>query len=180
MNYLPVKSAGRTVMTSDFVTVFDGFVRYSDEVWEKIKNREDVQLEIKKKGDERSRRAGCILDVSADGYYNGPKCVADFEKVSLPSSSQVPALLNSYELVLFLVAVQLYKYSCLSYNHILHLNSTYNRVRKQATPVTHPLCHNQLFLIYRYCIFLRQCAASIYHNVCPSVSQCGLEKVNAT
>ena len=83
MNYLPVKSAGRTVMTSDFVNVLDGFVRYKDDVWEELKQEENVKADIKKMGEECARRAGSILDVSKDGYYNAPKCTTDFEKVSL-------------------------------------------------------------------------------------------------
>ena len=68
-------------MTSDFVTVLDGIVRYNDDIWEELKETEEVKAEIKKKGKERARMAGCILDVSADGYYNSEKCTADFEKV---------------------------------------------------------------------------------------------------
>ena len=33
------------------------------------------------KGECRSRRAGSILDVSTDGYYNTELCVKDFVKV---------------------------------------------------------------------------------------------------
>ena len=82
MNYLPVKSLGRTCMTSDFVNILDGVLRYSDSAWEALKETEEVAAEIKKQGEERARRAGVILDVSQDGYYNSQKCVADFVKVS--------------------------------------------------------------------------------------------------
>ena len=69
-------------MTTDFVTVLDGFVRYNDVTWNELKKEESVKDEIKRRGEERTRRAGSILDVSSDGYYNSQKCVADFEKVS--------------------------------------------------------------------------------------------------
>ena len=72
-------------MTSDFVTILDGILRYNDETWEALKEREEVKADIKKKGEERTRRAGMILDVSADGYYNSEKCVADFVKVCFVS-----------------------------------------------------------------------------------------------
>ena len=80
-------------MTSDFVNVLDGFVRYKDDVWEELKQEDDVKADIKKMGEECARRAGSILDVSTDGYYNARKCTTDFEKVSrillvsLPSST---------------------------------------------------------------------------------------------
>ena len=78
MNVLPTKSMGRTVMTSDFVSIKDGFLRYNDEVWEEVKNSEDVRDEIIRVGEERARRAGSILDVTVDGYYNSDRyCVSD-------------------------------------------------------------------------------------------------------
>ena len=82
MNYPPVKSPGRTVMTSDFVTIVGGVVRYNDNTWNDLKNEESTKAEIKKRGEERVRRAGSILDVSVDGYYNSEKCTADFVKVN--------------------------------------------------------------------------------------------------
>ena len=81
MNFLPVKGDGRTVMTSDFVTVLDGILRYNDKAWDTIKTEPDVIAEIEKIGEERARRAGLILDVSKDGYYTAEKCVPDFIKV---------------------------------------------------------------------------------------------------
>ena len=83
MNCLPVKSQGRTAMTSDFVTILDGPLRYSDAVWEDLKESEDVKEEIKNYGEERVRRAGVILDVATDGYYNSELCLKDFLKVNL-------------------------------------------------------------------------------------------------
>ena len=83
MNFLPVKGEGRTVMTSDFVNVLDGIVRYSDKAWEAIKNDPIVAEEIKLVGEERARRAGVILDVSKDGYYTTEKCIPDFVKVGI-------------------------------------------------------------------------------------------------
>ena len=81
MNYLPVKSDGRSAMTSDFVTVLDGILRYDDDSWEMLKNQEYPKKLIKQLGEERARRAGVILDVASDGYYTAVKCVPDFEKV---------------------------------------------------------------------------------------------------
>ena len=85
MNCLPVKSQGRTVMTSDFVTMLDAILIYSDKVWEKVKEREEVKEEIKKHGEERARKAGVILDVATDGYYNSELCLKDFLKVREPA-----------------------------------------------------------------------------------------------
>ena len=81
MSFLPVKGDGRTVMTSDFVTILDGIVRYNDDAWENIKNNEDVKEEIDRIGEERARRAGVILDTGTDGYYTADRCIPDFVKV---------------------------------------------------------------------------------------------------
>ena len=83
MNFPPPKSQGRTVMTSDFTTILDGFLKYSDKSWESVKELSDTKEEIAAIGERRARRCGSVLDVSVDGYYNGTKCVADFEKVSM-------------------------------------------------------------------------------------------------
>ena len=90
MNYLPVKSDGRTVMTSDFVTVLDGPLRYNDEAWEIVKQQDDIKQKINKLGEERARRAGAILDVSTDGYYNSLKCIEDFLQVKIHFLRQCP------------------------------------------------------------------------------------------
>jgi hypothetical protein len=81
MNYPPHKSQGRTVMTSDYVDVLHGVLRYDDEAWERVKKDDDIQNEINKVGEERARRAGTILDISQDGYFNVEKCIPDFKKV---------------------------------------------------------------------------------------------------
>ena len=81
MNFLPVKSDGRTAMTSDFVSVLDGILRYNDESWDKLKTSAAVKADIERLGEERARRAGVILDVSQDGYYCSEKCIVDFVKV---------------------------------------------------------------------------------------------------
>ena len=83
MCFPPNKSQGRNVMTSDFIEPISGVVRYSDEVWAEIKEREDIKEEIKLLGEERARRAGSILDTSKDGYYTGEKARPDFLKVKL-------------------------------------------------------------------------------------------------
>ena len=43
--------------------------------------KEQFQAEIIRRGEEATKLAGSILDVSQDGYYNTQKCIADFEKV---------------------------------------------------------------------------------------------------
>jgi hypothetical protein len=83
MNKPPNKSQGRSVMTSDFVEPLGGVVRYNDEVWDEIKEREDIKEEIAKHGEERARRAGAILDTSRDGYYTTEKVIPDFLKVNI-------------------------------------------------------------------------------------------------
>ena len=86
MNCLPVKSQGRTAMTSDFVTILDGPLEYCAAVWETLKETEAIKEEIEKYGEGRVRRAGAILDVSADGYYNSELCLKDFLKVDFFAS----------------------------------------------------------------------------------------------
>ena len=84
MNFPPPKSQGRTVMTSDFCTILDGFLDYNDEEWDKIKDTPEVKSEIGAVGERRARRSGCVLDVSSQGYYNTERCIPDFEKVFNP------------------------------------------------------------------------------------------------
>ena len=81
MNFPPHKSQGRTVMTSDYVDVVHGVLRYNDEAWEIVKQEEEVKAEITRDGEERARRAGVILDISKDGYFTAEKCIPDFKKV---------------------------------------------------------------------------------------------------
>ena len=40
-----------------------------------------MKNDIEMLGEDRARRAGVILDVSSDGYYNSEKCIQDFVKV---------------------------------------------------------------------------------------------------
>ena len=82
MNFLPAKSEGRTVMTSDFVTVLDGILRFDDRSWEDEKYKDDMIGQIEMLGEERCRRAGSVLDVSRDGYYTSEKCIPDFLKAA--------------------------------------------------------------------------------------------------
>ena len=63
MNYPPHKSQGMTVMTSDYVDVLHGVLRYTDEAWEEVRNEEEVIAEIAKYEEERARKAGCVLEV---------------------------------------------------------------------------------------------------------------------
>ena len=70
-------------MTCDFIEPISGVVRYNNEVWAEMKEREDIKEEIKLLGEERARRAGSILDTSKDGYYTGEKARPDFVKVKL-------------------------------------------------------------------------------------------------
>ena len=81
MNFPPPKSQGRTVMTSDFVTILDGFLSYKEDVWNSLKETPGIKEEISKLGEKRAKKAGSVLDVSSDGYYDAKKCVPDFEKV---------------------------------------------------------------------------------------------------
>ena len=82
MNFPPPKSQGRTVMTSDFVTILDGFLSFKDDSWNSLKLTPEYREEISKHGERRAKRGGSVLDVSVDGYYDGKKCIPDFEKVS--------------------------------------------------------------------------------------------------
>ena len=100
MAQLPVKGDGRTVMTSDFVTVIDGIVKYNDAVWDNIKDDPPVKLETEKVGEERARRAGVILDTSKDGYYTTDLCIPDFEKVHYHFYKTYFVFLCSYGILL--------------------------------------------------------------------------------
>ena len=55
-------------------------LRYENKPWENVKDK--YQALIKSKGEEAARKAGSVLDVSKDGYYNTKLCVEDFMKVS--------------------------------------------------------------------------------------------------
>ena len=98
MNFPPSKSQGRTVMTSDFVEPIGGFLEYSEEVWSDMINSEDVQNQILasgggRKGECRARRAGKILDVRVDGYYDSSSCTPDFVKAVKVSKANYPLLI---------------------------------------------------------------------------------------
>ena len=85
LNFPPSKSQGRTVMTSDFLEPIGGFLEYNDDIWAEMKSTDEVQQEIRdlgggEKGECRARRAGSILDVTSDGYYNAKLCKEDFVK----------------------------------------------------------------------------------------------------
>ena len=54
-------------------------LKYENRPWEEVK--EKYQALINSKGEEAARRAGSVLDVSKDGYYNTKMCVEDFMKV---------------------------------------------------------------------------------------------------
>ena len=81
MNFPPHKSQGRTVMTSDFIDVMGGFLEYTEDSWNKIKTSSETVEEIACYGEGRAKRAGVILDVNKDGYYNTETCIKDFKKV---------------------------------------------------------------------------------------------------
>ncbi|KAF4648053.1 hypothetical protein FOZ61_003201 [Perkinsus olseni] len=57
---LPAKSAGRTVMSSDFLSEVYGLIRHP----------------------ETAERVGSLLDVGTDGYYTNERCLADFAECS--------------------------------------------------------------------------------------------------
>ena len=94
MNKPPHKSQGRGGMTSDFIEVLGGVVRYNDEAWEKIKDQPEIKIEVAKVGEERVRRAGVILDTSKDGYYTADKAIPDFLKVNYNAKSKLNQMLN--------------------------------------------------------------------------------------
>ena len=86
MNFPPNKSQGRTFMTSDYVDVLHGVLRYTDEAWEIAKEEDEVKEEIAKFGEERARKAGVVLEPSKDGYFTMEKCIPDFKKVKTTKS----------------------------------------------------------------------------------------------
>ena len=105
MNFPPHKSQGMAVMTSDYVDIVHGVLRYSDEAWVEAKEEEEVKAEIAKYGEDRARKAGTVLDTSKDGYFNVEKCIPDFKKVKcwlflrLETIALVYRLLIIYELI---------------------------------------------------------------------------------
>ena len=78
-NYPPPKSQGSTVMTSDFFSEKDGLVAYSDAAWEIKKREPEIAAEIRKepRREITLRRAGAVLNVSTDGYYERQRFLAD-------------------------------------------------------------------------------------------------------
>ncbi|KAF4685094.1 hypothetical protein FOZ60_006864 [Perkinsus olseni] len=62
---LPSKPLGRTVMTSDFLSEIYAFVKYA--------HTEPLVP---------NQRAGSVIDVSTEGYYNNSRCLVDFEECS--------------------------------------------------------------------------------------------------
>ena len=78
----PPKSQGATVMTSDFFSEKDGFLAYSDAAWEIKKREPEIAAALEKDTRKEAflRRAGSVLNVSTDGYYEGGRFLADIEK----------------------------------------------------------------------------------------------------
>ena len=79
----PPKSQGATVMTSDFFCEEFGHVILSPE--ELVVARQDPEcgyLFSGSKSEYQDRKAGAILNVSTDGYYNHEACSRDFKKAS--------------------------------------------------------------------------------------------------
>ena len=81
-NFPPPKGAGVTVMTSDFFSEKDGIVAYDDPVWEVVKRQPEIAAAIAKDPNKEwvLRRAGSVLNVSSDGYYERNRFLADVEK----------------------------------------------------------------------------------------------------
>ena len=75
----PPKSLGQTIMTSDFLTESFGFVNLSKEELTEAKKGPYKHL-FEEKTEMRSRKAGSILNVSKDGYYDHKQMIKDFEK----------------------------------------------------------------------------------------------------
>ena len=69
-------------MSSDFFSEKDGFLAYSDAAWE-IEKRKPLIADIIAKDPSKEpvlRRAGSVLNVSTDGYYNSKLYLIDVEK----------------------------------------------------------------------------------------------------
>ena len=75
----PQKSLGQTVMTSDFLTESFGFVILSPAELEEGKSGPNKHL-FEEKTELRSRKAGSILNIKTDGYYENKQLNKDFEK----------------------------------------------------------------------------------------------------
>ena len=82
-NFPPPKSHGTTVMTSDFFSEKDGFIAFSDAAWELEKRRPEVAAELAKDPSKELllRRAGSVLNVSSDGYYEHCRFQSDVKKL---------------------------------------------------------------------------------------------------
>ena len=81
-NFPPPKSNGSTVMTSDFFTEEGGNLAYDDATWEIEKRKPEIAEALAKDPTKEwvLRRAGSVLNVSVDGYYNQIRFLADVEK----------------------------------------------------------------------------------------------------
>ena len=55
MNFPPPKSQGHRVMTSDFVTILDGFLPFKDDVWSSLKKMPEFKEQISKIGERRGK-----------------------------------------------------------------------------------------------------------------------------
>jgi hypothetical protein len=64
-------------MTSDFLSK-DGFLEYNNEAWAAVKEEPEVAQKIRSRGEFQARRAGSILDIASDRYYNTERCRRDF------------------------------------------------------------------------------------------------------
>ena len=69
-------------MSADFVSQMDGFLAYSGPVWEEEKRKPEVVAELQKDPRRESvlRRAGSVLNISSDGYYNSDLFLKDMDK----------------------------------------------------------------------------------------------------
>ena len=75
----PPKSLGQTIMTSDFLTESFGFVILSKEELAEAKEGPNKHL-FEQKSELRQRKAGSILNIKTDGYYEHKQLNKDFEK----------------------------------------------------------------------------------------------------
>ena len=69
-------------MTSDFVSEKEGFLCYNDSAWELKKRDPDIAeaLRADSRKEPLLRRAGSVLNISTDGYYEQERFLADVNK----------------------------------------------------------------------------------------------------
>ena len=75
MNFPAPKSQGVRLMSSDFITLLDGYLMYNEDAWDRVIDTEEIQERIKERGEFQAQIAGRILK---NEWYNTESLTEDF------------------------------------------------------------------------------------------------------